>query len=75
MISTTGSTYSLGLDEVQEHFDLTERETEGLFGPDGCGGAQTTEEAIAFLEWYLTKPERAVVPFLMDSDLKHDDDY
>lgn len=47
----------VGLSDIAEHFGLTDDEEEQLFGPDGCGGAKTTEQAIQYIEWFMSKPE------------------
>jgi hypothetical protein len=59
---------AVALDDVSEMFDLSEVEADILFGPNGCGGANTTEQAVAFLEWYLTKPDFAQITFECERD-------
>jgi hypothetical protein len=47
----------------QEHFGLrTSGEAQLLFGPSGCGGAQTPEEAIAYIERFIQERNSGVRP-------------
>lgn len=39
--------------QVLDHFGITAAESEVLFGPDGCGGAKTPEEAAAYIEKFV----------------------
>lgn len=41
--------------EVREHFGLTYDESYQLFDVDGCGNAQTTEEAVAYIEAFCER--------------------
>jgi hypothetical protein len=38
---------------VREHFDITAREFEELFGPSGCGMAKTPIEAAEYIERFV----------------------
>lgn len=39
---------------VQEHFEISGWEAECLFGPTGCNGAKTPEEAAIYLESFVS---------------------
>ena len=40
---------------IPEHFGITSREADQLFYGDGCGRAQTPEQAIAYIENFVEK--------------------
>lgn len=42
---------------ICKHFDITEDEAAALFGPEGCGGAKTRDEALAFVAGFMFSAE------------------
>ena len=41
--------------ELAKHFDLNQQESMALFGSNGCNEAKTIEEAIAYIEGFITE--------------------
>jgi hypothetical protein len=38
---------------ILDHFDITGEQAEELFGPTGCGGAATVDEAVKYIESFV----------------------
>ena len=45
----------LPFESFAKHFDLSQQETMALFGSNGCNKAKTIEEAIAYIEDFITE--------------------
>lgn len=56
-VKGTSEEASYDSDIVQEHFGLDYKETEELFGADGCDSAQSEEEAARFIEQFIADKE------------------
>lgn len=42
---------------ILDHFDILAIEADVLFGPHGCGGAESTEAAAVFIERYVAEED------------------
>jgi hypothetical protein len=54
-LCTTGEKWEIEWDDekISDHFGLSEAQVEILFGREGCGQADTPEQAAAFIEGFI----------------------
>jgi hypothetical protein len=45
----------IGFEEIAGHFGILHHEAHDLFNPDGCGNAQTREEAAEYIEAFCER--------------------